>query len=203
MADGTLRKLLITVIALLPITHPSAAQDVADCGDAMVAKTYNVAEAYQVYSALLPDEWPRLIPAQTLMISDKTSTYGMCLQPEPESSKVLGTAIADYVATNKRSRTLQRSFQIDKPYELIPEQDLHLTSNAADGWSTFYKRHPNAGGWIELSAVGFNNEKTVAIVYVARHCGVRCGGGGFHVLQKHDGKWVRLEWKGVSCFWQS
>ena len=56
---------------------------------------------------------------------------------------------------------------------------------------------------MELSAVGFNVNKTVAVVYMGHYCGALCGGGGFHVLKKKDGKWVALDWKGSSCAWAS
>lgn len=75
-----------------------------------------------------------------------------------------------------------------------------LAEGLAD-WKTFYDRYPDSGGWIELSAVGFNTEKTVAVVYIGHNCGVLCGGGHFHVLQKREGKWQPLKWKGSSCAW--
>jgi hypothetical protein len=71
------------------------------------------------------------------------------------------------------------------------------------GWEGFYQRYPDSGGWIELSAVGFNVDKTVAVVYMGHHCGPLCGSGGFHVLEKKDGKWVALGWEGSGCAWAS
>jgi hypothetical protein len=78
--------------------------------------------------------------------------------------------------------------------------ELRSAMRTAD-WEGFYQRYPNSGGWIELSAVGFNATKTVAVVYMGHHCGSLCGGGGFHVLEKKNGQWVPLEWKGSSCGW--
>jgi len=71
------------------------------------------------------------------------------------------------------------------------------------GWEDFYKRYPNSGGWIELSAVGFNADKMAAVVYMGHYCGGLCGGAGFHVPQKKDGKCAPLEWKGETCVWRS
>jgi hypothetical protein len=62
---------------------------------------------------------------------------------------------------------------------------------------------PYTGGWIELSAIGFNADKTVAVVYMGHLCGGLCGGGQFHVLQKKDGKWEPLKWQGKRCAWVS
>lgn len=59
------------------------------------------------------------------------------------------------------------------------------------------------GGWIELSAVGFSADKSIAIVYMGHHYGNLGGKGEFHVLQKRGGVWMPLEWKGAACMWMS
>ena len=54
-----------------------------------------------------------------------------------------------------------------------------------------------------MSAVGFNVDKTLALVYVGHSCGGLCGGGSYHLLKKAGEKWVESPWKGVSCSWAS
>jgi hypothetical protein len=39
-------------------------------------------------------------------------------------------------------------------------------SLAMGGRKTFYERHPGSEGLIELSAVGFNADKTIAVVFI-------------------------------------
>jgi hypothetical protein len=77
-----------------------------------------------------------------------------------------------------------------KPYELVPGAALQapFKTNGPAGWSDLKREHPDSVGWIELSAVGLNHDKTVAIVYVGHHCGGLCGGGGFRVLHKAEGR---------------
>jgi len=41
----------------------------------------------------------------------------------------------------------------------------------------------------EVSAVGFNNEHTRALVYVGHICGGLCGRGTYHLMVKINGKW--------------
>ena len=49
----------------------------------------------------------------------------------------------------------------------------------------------------EVSAVGFSGDRTRALVYVGHHCGSLCGGGGYHLLVKRDGKWqIDREYRG-------
>jgi hypothetical protein len=153
-------------------------------------KLYEEAEAYEVYGAILPTELPyQVANAKSLVIQSETEGYKMCLRPEAESEKIIGQASSQYVKLNEKTWLLKRGLRIKKPYELAPFDKLRSALNSR--------------GWIELSAVGFNADKTVAVVYMGHHCGGLCGGGGFHVLQKKGGKWAPLTWKGSSCAWES
>src|SRR5262249_36062391 len=149
---------------------------------------------YEVYSSILPSVWPwRVENAKTLVIHSETRAYTMCLRPDPESQQVIWQAISEYIKLNEKTSPIQRNFNIEKPYGLISTDELNRMSGYP-GWEQFYKQHPNSGGRIELSAVGFNADKTVAVVYMGHHCGGFCGGGGFHILRKRDGKWEPLSW---------
>jgi hypothetical protein len=56
---------------------------------------------------------------------------------------------------------------------------------------------------IELSAVGFNADETIAVVFIGYHCGEECRGGEFRALEKKTGKWKLLTGKGLwnHCVW--
>ncbi|MDT7605338.1 MAG: hypothetical protein QOF61_3335 [Acidobacteriota bacterium] len=193
---------MLKPIALLLIMFSLLAQNPAVTKDAP-AEPYVDADAYEVYSTILPSEWPLSVAnAKTLVIRSATVDYKMCLVPEKESEGLVGAAISDYAKKNEKTWLLQPLFNLELRYQLIAAGELKSTFERG-GWDNFYKQHPNSGGWIELSAVGFNADKTVAVVYMGHHCGMLCGGGGFHVLQKKDGKWVRADWKGSSCAWDS
>lgn len=166
-------------------------------------KPYEDGEAYTVYSAVLPSEWPwRAAHAKSLVIRSETKNYEMCLRPENESEEIVGPAISDYLKQNAKPWLLQQQFSIELPYQLVTAGELKSALDRG-GWQGFYTQFPDSGGWIELSAVGFNADKTVAVVYTGHSCGMLCGGGGFHVLGKKDGKWMPLKWKGSSCSWAS
>jgi hypothetical protein len=174
--------------------------------DTKPVQTYSIAEAYEVYSAILPNEWTwRYAKSKTLLVRAETVSYQMCLTPDTVSSNLLDAAIANYRLVNRTTWTLERKFEISKPYELIPSAALEapFKTNGPAGWSEFKLEHPDSVGWIELSAVGFNDDKTVAVVYIGHHCGGLCGGGSFSVLRKAEGKWKPLPWSGGSCAWAS
>ena len=180
--------LLLLVVSSLPNQTTSSAYDDAD--------------AYEVYAAILPSEWPlRVAHAKQLVIRRETRSFQMCLKPDTEIQARFGPAIADYIRQNEKKWLLQPRFSFASPYQFFEGSfDAVLKQG---GWDEYYRRYPESGGLIELSAVGFNVDKTVAVVYMGHSCGPLCGGGTFHVLEKVDGKWKPFEWKGSSCAWAS
>lgn len=161
-------------------------------------------EAYEVYSAILASEgWSS---ASLLVIRMETEGYPMCLKPSGTSEEILRPAINDYVQKNAAPWTLRPDFQPGKPYELVTSSHLEWLFNHGqvfEGWERFYRQYPGAGGYITLSAVGFNPEKTVAVVFMGFSCGPLCGQGEFHVLQRTGGSWTYLSWLGSRCGWIS
>jgi hypothetical protein len=139
------------------------------------------------------------------MIRSDTVPWHMCLNPTDEWKKRIGSAIDDYVSTNKKPWALAPRFTVSSPYQLLNyKKDIFsLFEKGSSGWDDFYAAHPNSGGWFDLSAVGFNEDKTIAVVYMSNHCGWVCGRGDFKVLQKREGKWEDLPWQGGRCLWVS
>ena len=188
----------ITSLLILPLLLYQGGSSKSDN-----ATPYADQEAYDVYSAILLSGWPlRDAHAKTLIIQTETKAYEMCLRPDKEWEEKVGPAISEYVRLNAKPSLLQRKINIKVPYQLIKVDELISLIQSA-GWEGFYQQYEHSGGWMELSAVGFNNDKTVAVVYMGHHCGPLCGGGGFHVLEKKAGQWVPLDWKGASCAWAS
>ena len=54
-----------------------------------------------------------------------------------------------------------------------------------------------------LDPVAFNTDKTIAVVNMGHSCGNLCGGGASYVLEKKDGIWRSMRWRGTSCAWAS
>ena len=105
---------------------------------------------------------------------------------------------------------LHKHFDINRNHELFAEEELKATfrdgmngSPALGGWKTFCERHPDSEGLIELSAVGFNSDKTIAVVFIGYHCGEECRGGEFRALENKGGKWQLLTGRGLwnHCVW--
>jgi hypothetical protein len=196
-----MNRMMVQIISLLLVSLLFVQSGAKDSDSPPVP--YEDADAYEVYAAVLPLDWVwRDAKAKKLVIRSATTTYEMCLRPEPESEKIIGSAIANYLKQNEKPKTLQRQFNLEKPYELLTASQIE-SAFGQGGWDRFYEMHPDSGGYIQLSAVGFNATKTVAVVYMGHHCGLLCGGGQFYVLQKRDGKWQSLTWQGNECAWAS
>jgi hypothetical protein len=193
----------IFLAILLPVAFIGA-QPQSPSTEKQDPQPYSIAEAYEVYSTILPDDWNKS-QSTKLVIAQETRSYGMCLAPDNEQSKkTVDPAIADYVAQNKKAWLLQWDLQIAMPYQLVPHATLDaFFQKGGTGWAGVQKTYPQSSGWIEVSAIGFDPDKTVAVVYEGHHCGVLCGGGRFYTLQKKDGKWLPLDWSGTSCAWAS
>jgi hypothetical protein len=151
---------------------------------------YDITEAYEVYSAIIPIEVPDpkthtwFIQIDTSPISDGSSRPKDPL----DGAREVDTALNDYLKMNATTWLLQRNFTLPKPYKLVTRDEIKAMFP-----------HPREQGepWIELSAVGFNDDRTIAIVYMTSNYS---GEGKSFLLQKHNGKWEVLS--GISC-WQS
>jgi hypothetical protein len=164
-------------------------------------ESYDVPEAYEVYSAILPGEWAwKDAHAKWLVISGTTTKYEMCLQPDEPSQKIIGAAIADFLQQNKEPRLLQRKFNLaEMPYTILsPAEERAVSQGTPGGSDGFSQMYADSGGLTKLSAVGFNADKSIAVVYAGHD-----SGGQFHILLKKAGKWDSLEWKGSRCVWVS
>lgn len=175
-------------------------------GDAVASRSVEL-EAYEIYSEILRNEWSGSDRGfEKLLILDETVSWPMCLTPEDDVRRKVEPAIAEYLQKRKTKWKLERRFNITRQYQLIPAadvQELFESRSLAGGWNAFYARYPGSGGYLAFSAVGFNEDKTIAVVYVQRACGALCGSGRLGVFQRVSGKWEAFQSKGCVCSWVS
>ena len=168
------------------------------------AEPYSVDEAYRIYSLLLPNEESYGFANGTLVIQEETvrqlQRNNVWPGPEacisPEVADQFKDAITDYNRVNLKRWSLQRQFQIARPYEVVSSDAISVLFKLG-GWKAFNERYPVSGGIQTMSAVGFNKEKTRAIVYSGSSCGSLCGAWSFHLLEKVNGEWREIP--GVTC----
>ena len=127
-------------------------------------QTYSDPDAYQVYAALLPSNsaWGGELRAKSLAILQETgpNPQGCFPQDKKEVSETWAAVLEDYKKQNQTPKLLLRNVPIEMPYKLISRTEISdlLTpprslEDGAERWKSFYSRHPDSGGYIELSAV--------------------------------------------------
>jgi hypothetical protein len=172
--------------------------------------TITDAEAYAVYASLLPDHW--LIQharATSLVFQRETSTRPMCDPIGKTDNEVWRPVVEAFRSANAQTRAIHAGEPLGFPYAVVPAREIRAIfeySDTAWVWIDFLAKFPGSAGCIDVSAVGFDEQKTRAMVYLAHHCGYLCGGGRYYYLEKSEGRWqkVRRGLKGTpSCFWAS
>lgn len=145
-------------------------------------KVEDDSDAYAIYSVLLSAEQPR-VTVWNIRNQTERGPLRMCVIPPPDQEQIYRSVIEQFKTRNQEKLSLKRSFDLPA-YNLVCPQDKALPV-------------------FEVSAVGFNNEHTRALVYVGHHCGSLCGGGTYHLMVKINGKWEpdREFRGGPSCLW--
>jgi hypothetical protein len=169
------------------------------------------AEAYVVYSSLLSNEWiVRVAKATNLVIQEETATRWTCMPSGPPLETDWKPVLDSYRAANGTTRAIRPGQQIGLPYQVVPSRliasafDKPVQDGVNDGWQRYYRRYPGSGGYLQLSAVGFNPTKTRAMVYMAHSCGGLCGEGMHYLLERVEGVWREAKIPGITqCTWAS
>jgi hypothetical protein len=161
------------------------------------------ADAYEVYSAILPLDWTGSAGAKRPIIDAETTSPELCLKPDAKSETIFNPILAEFKSLSESKWQLQPLFNLDLRYDLVPDEEiLGFFGPGGGGWNSLLYHYPDsARSYIRLSPVAFNADKTIAIVYVGHLCGSQCGGGTFHVLHKLEGKWLPMKWNGTLCAW--
>jgi hypothetical protein len=134
-------------------------------------------DAYLIYAVLLESA-----KQSSFIIQSETDSWSgvtpdnVGIKGDRNFQKVWGVVIKDFANKYKQSKLLTRDIPIELPYELVPREKMPATSQLT-------------GGNYSFSSVGFDPGRTHAIVDMNHLCGVLCGDGGPHFLEKTNGKW--------------
>jgi hypothetical protein len=152
------------------------------------ASPYGDADAYEVYSAILPTIGALRMLSHPL-IQRETQLLPMTMDciASGEYEGVVGPALEQYRSLNQKPWLLEPKLKIGREYELVPKAELEQ----------FYSTSHH----IVLSAVGFNASRTIAVVYVADHSEGLGGSGQVYAAEKKNGQWVPIKWG--ECGWIS
>jgi hypothetical protein len=159
------------------------------------------AEEYAVYAAVIKyndrDDNPDRIfvieeqPSPWITPSDaeKSEFYD---EMRKSSSALQAETVEDLRAKNKESFKFTRNFNISRQYALISDAEIEsiFKGGVGDGWKRFNEKYPKSNGISTFSRVGFNADKTQALVYRGNRCEGLCGSGLYYLLSKKNGVWT-------------
>jgi hypothetical protein len=155
-------------------------------------------EEYAVYSSVLREQFVSERTQVVVIVNQTTGIPPYSGTPDANyfrraSSAVSQVTIDDYLTKNNQTHPLSDRFNTRVRRVLFDNAEFHrLFRDVTKGWEEFYRRFPNSGGFIRFSRVGFNVERTQALVYVEHGCGGTCGAGRYLLLAKREGVW-RIE----------
>ena len=194
------------VRSLVAIVLVAAAADLAGVQIPAAESVIDDPEAYVVYATLIAAEGPaRRDASKQLVIQRETVVNKDCTVSGGALETDWKAVADDFKLENAHVRFVSPDRDLHRPYVVVPEKDLLAFFTKQGGnWPAFYRQYPDSGGYVELSAIGFDRSKTRAMVYVAHHCGGLCGGGSYHLLEKVDAKWREADVPGMTtCMWVS
>jgi hypothetical protein len=183
---------------VLAVPHVSA--------QAADVKPINDPESYAVYSALLPDAAMRGMRRSMIVIQAEATTDLGCWPSGPPMESEWRSALESLHAENAHARTILSGFTLSVPYIVLSKADVMAVFDGLgpDGWKHFVERYPNSAGYLRLSAVGFDADRTKAIVYMGHTYNSWGGQVAHHLLRKLTGTWRDTRVPGVdTCFRES
>ena len=103
----------------------------------------------------------------------------------------------NFVWMNQEPLDLTHAISLPTKYELVAKKELDDLWGAPD--RGYWRRFPDAYGYVALSRVGFNRDSSQALFYIDHFCGL-CGGGRFVLMRSVNGRWVVTEeaWTWIS-----
>lgn len=105
-------------------------------------------------------------------------------------SEIGKDTLEDFERKNLYPSTLGYHFDLKVKYLLLSyEESLELARNS-NYWEQFYTRYPDSRGTNSFSRVGFNSDKTKAVVYHEWGVGPLAAAGRFFFLIKVDKEWI-------------
>ncbi len=149
-----------------------------------------------VYNALIKDMY---VDARTKLIAIIDHTAHDSLGPEKEKTLehvarnltgIQKQTLDDFVVQNQRSYALTCSFNFGIEYKLINREAMTRFFGEGNRWNEFYTKYPDSQGRMGLSRVGFNQERTQALVYVGNQRHFLVGAGYCVLLVKENGIWA-------------
>jgi hypothetical protein len=142
-------------------------------------------QAYVLWGLLVPFVWNNRTRDPILLQRETETTHFGCGDPEAPS-RAWRSAVDSFRRQNKRVQLLQPLLPKDVRYRFISRAEIEADdARLAIKYPGSWQRRPESLEFAAVSAIGFNGNKSKAILYVRRR-----DSGGIYFMEKRDGKWV-------------
>ena len=153
-------------------------------------------DAYAIYAMLVPQLWATR-SKDPVLLQRETETAVPCGLSGPSSDPDWAAVEKSFGQENSRPKLLQPILKIPGSYRLIPKSEIEADdARLALKYPGLYNRRPESREYAAVSAVGFNPDKTKAMVLVQ----VR-GKGAVRTLERRKNGWVQAFGTGRGCEW--
>ena len=174
-------------LALLTITIPMTAQQPEPITDR---------DAYAIYAQLLRPAWAQVSNGPLLLQRETEISFSCTDGPKPPNQD-WQSAFDSFSKENARVQLLQPVLPIQIPYRLISRAEIKADdARLAVKYPGTWMRRPESMEYAAVSAIGFNPERTKAVVYTRLRMS-----GSLLMLERRerDGTWVPSAFGG--CGW--
>ena len=198
------RKISLCLLIVFALVPPWATAQDSEIPSETAVKAYVDVDAYSIYAILLESEkHPQPVIQSETDSLPLITPEDMGIKGGREFRKVWAVVIKDYAKQYRTPRLLTRSIPTKITYELVPRQKIYDLFKSEKKWEAFYEIYPSSGGYYSFSAVGFDPQRTHAIVQMNHSCGMLCGIGGPHFFEKQNGKWREVNVNAEVRVWAS
>jgi hypothetical protein len=193
----TMKYLLFSVCILTLFTNCSKDNDRNEPGFRLKTSDKLDELDYRLYSLVLDELFPE---TENPVVNQATSAFSAsrgqeCLQALKDGYPEMDTTVfSDYILANDTVYYLENKFSIEsKKVSLISAEEIQYifsTSEINTGWEEFFRRYPNSSGTISFSRIGYNTNKTLAMVELGNMYASLGGEGHLIFLKLENGRWT-------------
>jgi hypothetical protein len=179
----------LLIIAGLVIPQQRVAQ--ATDGAAQQNKFCTVqGEEIEVFASYLKEgiASPQVLVTKT--VPPHTDVDALNLQLAAQGRGIPPDVRTDFKEKNKSSCVITASAGIPNLHFMSKREQDVMFQKAYTGWGDFHKKYGKEAVILLLSRVGFNPEKTLALLHVSSGMGSMAGSGALYLFERKNGKWV-------------
>jgi hypothetical protein len=138
---------------------------------------------------------------KSIVLIDKTLWHASGVKGEPykdfinkDFNLLDSSTYSDFLNKNEYSQSID-SVKLLKQNIIYISDSVWINIFKNGGWKKFYKCFPNSLGFVEFSSIGFNSNKTQALIYYRQMSDFSYGNGFYLLYNLENGNWYKKQSK--------